>query len=467
MSENNRIFGINGPVVTIRGKTTLSMLEMVYVGEKRLVGEVIALDKDLTTIQVYEDTAGLAPGEPVSGTGTQLCAELDTIRTALQKSSYAQSGAMLTRLSAQIARAAAGAKLTLSQLTTEENGAAPLFRFLSQAGDYTAALCSRVQSGKKLTQKQTEGLRALSLYADRLSAAANEIRTGLDDDTVCFFSPAATLPHQKTAARTGFDEAFSAAGQKLGDSPALPYDGPFSDNRLKQTAGAAAALDEISPQTAKSRAAKYLGCAEAELVRESDEESALTLYCYSRGGRSVGLTRRGGLLCYLTNANFAGKSEISTDAAVRAAQKYLSEIGYKNMKPADRSTYDGVCTIDFVYSEKGVRYDADRIRVSVSLDNAAVAAVDARPFLMHHVARVLPKQTVSRRQAVSALADELDLLDYSAALIARDDGTEALCHALHCRGKDGREVYVFADSGRPEETEIRLVTRDGDGVLAK
>ena len=398
---------------------------------------------------------------------SQLCAELDTIRTALQKSSYAQSGAMLTRLSAQIARAAAGAKLTLSQLTTEENGAAPLFRFLSQAGDYTAALCSRVQSGKKLTQKQTEGLRALSLYADRLSAAANEIRTGLDDDTVCFFAPAATLPHQKTAARTGFDEAFSAAGQKLGDSPALPYDGPFSDNRLKQTAGAAAALDEISPQTAKSRAAKYLGCAEAELVRESDEESALALYCYSRGGRSVGLTRRGGLLCYLTNANFAGKSEISTDAAVRAAQKYLSEIGYKNMKPADRSTYDGICTIDFVYSEKGVSYDADRIRVSVSLDNAAVAAVDARPFLMHHVARVLPKQTVSRRQAVSALADELDLLDYSAALIARDDGTEALCHALHCRGKDGREVYVFADSGRPEETEIRLVTRDGDGVLAK
>ncbi len=76
MNENNRIFGINGPVVTVRGKTALSMLEMVYVGEKRLVGEVIALDTDTTTIQVYEDTAGLAPGEPVVGTGSQLCAEL-------------------------------------------------------------------------------------------------------------------------------------------------------------------------------------------------------------------------------------------------------------------------------------------------------------------------------------------------------------------------------------------------------
>lgn len=63
MSENNVIYGINGPVVTIKGETGLSMMEMVYVGEKRLVGEVIRLDKDLTTIQVYEETTGLKPGE--------------------------------------------------------------------------------------------------------------------------------------------------------------------------------------------------------------------------------------------------------------------------------------------------------------------------------------------------------------------------------------------------------------------
>ena len=62
MSENNVIYGINGPVVTIKGETGLSMMEMVYVGEKRLVGEVIRLDKDLTTIQVYEETTGLKAG---------------------------------------------------------------------------------------------------------------------------------------------------------------------------------------------------------------------------------------------------------------------------------------------------------------------------------------------------------------------------------------------------------------------
>ena len=75
MSENNVIYGINGPVVTIKGETGLSMMEMVYVGEKRLVGEVIRLDKDLTTIQVYEETTGLKPGE-----GAGLCYRRRNVR---------------------------------------------------------------------------------------------------------------------------------------------------------------------------------------------------------------------------------------------------------------------------------------------------------------------------------------------------------------------------------------------------
>ena len=52
------------------------MLEMVYVGEKRLIGEVIGVNDSVTTIQVYENTAGLKIGEPVIPTGTPVCATL-------------------------------------------------------------------------------------------------------------------------------------------------------------------------------------------------------------------------------------------------------------------------------------------------------------------------------------------------------------------------------------------------------
>lgn len=75
MSENV-IFGINGPVVTIKGETDLSMMEMVYVGKEKLIGEVIGLDKMMTTIQVYEETTGLKPGEPVYSTGLPMSVTL-------------------------------------------------------------------------------------------------------------------------------------------------------------------------------------------------------------------------------------------------------------------------------------------------------------------------------------------------------------------------------------------------------
>lgn len=75
MSENF-IYGINGPVVTVKGKTDLQMLEMVYVGEAGLVGEVIGLDDNATTIQVYEETTGLKPGEKIVSTGGPMCVTL-------------------------------------------------------------------------------------------------------------------------------------------------------------------------------------------------------------------------------------------------------------------------------------------------------------------------------------------------------------------------------------------------------
>lgn len=70
------IYGINGPVIYLKGNTGFCMSEMVYVGKQKLVGEVIALDKDLTTVQVYEETTGLYPGEEVIATGNPVSVTL-------------------------------------------------------------------------------------------------------------------------------------------------------------------------------------------------------------------------------------------------------------------------------------------------------------------------------------------------------------------------------------------------------
>ena len=77
MSERvGTITWISGPVVRARGSRNIGMLELVEVGDEHLVGEVIGLDGDEITAQVYEETSGMQPGAPIFGTGLPLSVEL-------------------------------------------------------------------------------------------------------------------------------------------------------------------------------------------------------------------------------------------------------------------------------------------------------------------------------------------------------------------------------------------------------
>ena len=70
------IMKIAGPLVVADDMRGCEMYEVIKVGEEGLLGETIRLDGDLAYIQVYEDTAGLKPGEPVIKTGSPLSVEL-------------------------------------------------------------------------------------------------------------------------------------------------------------------------------------------------------------------------------------------------------------------------------------------------------------------------------------------------------------------------------------------------------
>ncbi len=76
MSLTGKIFGINGPIVYVGENKAFKMGEMVLVGKDRLVGEVIGLSTGRTTIQVYEETTGLRPGDEVMSTGAAISVTL-------------------------------------------------------------------------------------------------------------------------------------------------------------------------------------------------------------------------------------------------------------------------------------------------------------------------------------------------------------------------------------------------------
>jgi len=75
MEVKGEIYRVSGPVVTAEGISP-RMYDVVLVGHEKLMGEVIGLEGEKSTIQVYEDTSGIMPGEPVENTGASLSVEL-------------------------------------------------------------------------------------------------------------------------------------------------------------------------------------------------------------------------------------------------------------------------------------------------------------------------------------------------------------------------------------------------------
>ncbi|MGC9372656.1 MAG: V-type ATP synthase subunit A [Thermovirgaceae bacterium] len=76
MENQGRVIAVNGPVVRASGMKHFGMREMVHTGDEGLVGEIIRMEGDEAVIQVYEETEGLRPGEPVTGTGEPLSISL-------------------------------------------------------------------------------------------------------------------------------------------------------------------------------------------------------------------------------------------------------------------------------------------------------------------------------------------------------------------------------------------------------
>ena len=76
MAVKGTIVKVSGPLIVASGMADVNMYDVVRVSEKQLIGEVIELRGDKASIQVYEETGGIGPGEPVESTGAPLSVEL-------------------------------------------------------------------------------------------------------------------------------------------------------------------------------------------------------------------------------------------------------------------------------------------------------------------------------------------------------------------------------------------------------
>lgn len=411
----------------------------------------------------YKIQAGSSYERAVS----ELCEDLDSITVALQKGIYSNSEPMLSQVGTELYRSSACAKVNLSQLTDKDMITDEIYKFLSQVGDFTLSLNRKTENGENLSEKDRKALRSLYEYSAALAQSIGEIRDGYYDGTVSFEKKLSTLSLDSSDGSSLFTDSVNDAEQSLTDYPTLIYDGPYADNVLDREGVFLKNEKEITEQEARKRAATILGADEAQLRKDSDENSTLSLYCFSIGEKAIAITKQGGYLCYMTNPDYSGKSVISETEAARRGKEFLEKLGFRSMTESYYSTYDGICTVNYAFKNNGVTYYADLIKVGVALDTGNVVAVDARGYLTNHCKRDLPKTAVSLSKAKAKLSPELTVISTAKAMIPTEYGKEKLCYEFHCRDSENQEVLIYIDVETGTEADILLLLYSDGGVLTR
>ena len=398
----------------------------------------------------------------------QTCEYLDSMETTLQKASYAGSGAMLQSLSTQLHSQALGAKTGLAALSSGNAALYNMFKYLSQVGEYAAALNKSLTAGEPLGAKDRRTLRQLYGYAQKLSAQFSYMADLMDAGSFSFEVLDDALRQTDAAADTvSFPDAAADAEESMADFPTLIYDGPYSDTLLERSSQLLKEAEEISYAAAKKTAAKALGAQERLLMADGETAGRLPSYVFHAEDRRIAVTKRGGYIAYILSDYTAGEAKLSQKEAVAAAADYLQKTGYTNMVSTYSMNENGVCIVNFAYRTEGYLCYPDLIKVGVSLSDGRAVSLDARDFLLNHIRRTPPEATVTQTAAAAVLADTLTVQNVSLAVIPTPGGYERYCYEFLCADEDGQDVLVYVDTRTGQEDDILILLYADGGTLTK
>lgn len=400
---------------------------------------------------------------------TQMCEYLDRIETDLTKTVYAGSPAMLSKLTNDLNTNASGAKTSLSALDAGSGQLYNLYKFLSQVSDYTQSLYQKVISGGTLTEKERVTVKKLKSYAGNLSKQFEYMTELLNSGCFSFEALDDELKQADSGSErmVSYLSAVNDAEESMSDFPTLIYDGPFSDNILQKESALLKGAPEISLAEAKAKAAKAMGVEERYVFSDSSSAGKLAAYNFHSDHKRAAVTIRGGYVAYVLSDDTAGAERLTGADAVQKAGAYLNALGYAQMVSTYYSVADGLCTVNFAYKAGEYICYPDLIKVSVSLSDGKVAAMDASDYLMNHTARSAPEPKLDAAAAAETVAENLYVLRSRPAVIPTEAGTENFTYELLCEDDAGQQVLVYVDTVSGEEDDILILLYADGGTLTK
>lgn len=389
---------------------------------------------------------------------------LSDISTDLQKSVYVSTPEMFSNLSVELWRDTAEAKNSLSTLPSSEASIANTYKFLSQVGEYVMSLERKLKSGQTLTEEERQKLLELSKYAETLSEKISAMCYGMQNGTFSFERESYMFLKTDKISENVFDK-MDDVEQSVSDFPSLIFDGPFSNHIESLKPKAVEGKEEITKNEALEKAKTV--CEEENMKFAFEEDGTIPCYVFKTSNCTIAITKNGGYPLYMLNDSFAGEMSIKYEDAVSIAKDYLKKIGYSNMQESYYFTDDGICTVNFAYSQNGIICYADLIKVSVNMQTGKIHSFDATGYISCHEERKVPERLISKEECQQKLYNGLDVLASSACYTPTKWGTETLCYEYVCTTKDGQHLLVYLNALTGKEEDVLILLYSDGGVLTK
>lgn len=439
----------------------------------RIVSFVLAAMSVMAGIAIYQYTQAQRYYATIEYSYQRALSDLNdslaSISTELEKGVYSATAQQMSHLSANLWKNASVAKTSLSSLPVTDLNMSATYKFLSQVGEYAMSLSKKMASGQELTAEEQELLVKLRDYSEGLSESMATITQDMYNSQMDIHeiaNLAKTLDNQNSD-----DIPWVISGfQKMEDSfegyPTLIYDGPFSDHIMQKESQLLKTMDKVDRNTAAQTAAKLLGCDVDKLKDESDENSNIPSYSFEYDGGVISITQNGGMVSYILRSREITEAKVKAEEAVKAAQKYLNDLGFTSMKESYYETSNGICIVNFAYEQDGVIVYPDLIKVSVALDNCDILSMDARGYIMSHSTRDVGTK-ISQEEASKSVSNLLTIESCYKAIIPTDGENEVLCYEFRTKGSNDEDVFVYVNAQTGAEEEILMILKGEDGILVK
>ncbi len=400
--------------------------------------------------------------------------DVQNVQVTLMKARMVSSPELSVATLRDVWQEANMASYNLGQLPVSFGVLSNTQKFLSQVSDLSQSYSRINTTGQSLSNEQMKTLESLHTFAVSLEDSLNELKQDLNNGNFKWEDVAQEGAKTLSTASSEMPKTFDGVDQNFQEMPTLIYDGPFSEHMQNRKALGLKG-DKVSENQAINNLSKFMGGNEkiSNITKLADNNNGIIdTYNFKMelsGNKEYSVAEAdvsvigGHVVWYLYNRE-VGNLTIDINKAKQIGKDFLKSRGYPNMKESYYLETHGVATINYAYTEDGITYYTDLIKVKVALDNGEVVGFEGNGYLMNHAERNLGQPKLTEAEARQKVLRGENIKSSGLALIPTDYGTEILCYEFV--GKlSGKDFLVYINANTGVEEQVLMIINSEEGTL--